>query len=106
LSGSKPVVEDLRLQDSRQVETDELAWDGLPMDSINVAIFEPDPTTYEAVKKSPATATLQPPVLTDAELMEAEHRVLVAVHAEKADLGEQIELDRDVPKSSQGAVIV
>jgi len=71
-----------------------------------VAIFEPDPTTYEAVKKSPATATLQPPVLTDAELMEAEHRVLVAVHAEKADLGEQIELDRDVPKSSQGAVIV
>jgi hypothetical protein len=101
-----PVAEDLRLQDGRQVEIHELAWDVLPMDSINVAIFEPEPTPYEAVSKRPATMALQPPGPTDAELAEDELRVLVAIHAEKADLGEQIELDRDISRSVQRSVIV
>ena len=101
-----PVAEDLRLQDGRRVEIHELAWDILPMDSINVAIFEPEPTLYDAVNKRPTTVALQSPGLTDAELAEAELRVLVAIHAEKADLGEQIDLDRAVPKSGQRSVIV
>jgi hypothetical protein len=101
-----PVAEDLRLQDGRRVEIHELAWDVLPMDSINAAIFEPEPTPYEAVNKRPATVPLQPPGQTDAEMAEAELRVLVAIHAEKADLGEPIELDRDIPRSGQQSVIV
>lgn len=101
-----PVAEDLRLQDGRRVEIHELEWDVLPMDSINVAIFEPEPTPYDAVSKRPATAALQPPGPTDSELAEDELRVRVAIHAEKADLGEQIELDRDISRSVQRAVIV
>jgi len=101
-----PVAEDLRLQDGRRVEIHELAWDILPMDSINVAIFEPEPALYEAVNKRPTTVALQSPGLTETELAEAELRVLVAIHAEKADLGEQIELDRDIPRSGQRSVIV
>ena len=101
-----PVAEDLRLQDGRRVEIHELVWDVLPMDSINVAIFEPEPPLFDALNKRPATVALQPPGLTDAELAEAELRVLVAIHSEKADLGEQIELDRDIPRSGQRSEIV
>jgi len=101
-----PVAEGLRLQDGRQVEVHELAWDVLPMDAINVAIFEPEPTLYDSVSKRPASVALQPPVVTDSELAEAELRARVVIHAEKADLGEQIELDRDIRKYGQGSVLV
>jgi hypothetical protein len=90
----------------RRVEIHELAWDVLPMDSINVAIFEPEPALYDAVSKHPTTVALQSPGPTDAELAEAELRVRVAIHAEKADLGEQVELDRDISKSGQRSVMV
>ena len=100
-----PVGEDLLLQDGHRVEIHELAWDVLPMEAINVAIFEPVPTMDSVIRK-PESVNLQPPGLTDAELAEAELRVRVAIHAEKADLGEQIDLDRDMPRSGQHSVIV
>jgi hypothetical protein len=100
-----PVAEDLRLKDSRQVEVHELAWEVLPMEAINVAIFAPEATPSAEIGR-PSSMAPQPPGLTDAELAEAELRARVAIHAEKADLGEQIELDRDMPRSGQRSVVV
>jgi hypothetical protein len=100
-----PVAEDLRLKDTRQVEVHELAWEVLPMEAINVAIFTPETTPSPEVGR-PAIVAPQRTGLADAELAEAELRARVAIHAEKADLGEQIELDRDTPRSGQRSVVV
>jgi hypothetical protein len=100
-----PVAEDLRLKDTRQVEVHELAWEVLPMEAINVAIFAPEATPPAEIGR-PSIVTPQPLGLTEAELAEAELRARVAIHAEKADLGEQIELDRDMPRSGQRSVVV
>jgi hypothetical protein len=99
------VEEDLRLKDARQVEVHELAWEVLPMDAINVAIFAPE-APLSAEIGHPSSVAPQPPVLTDAELAEAELRARVAIHAEKADLGEQIEFYRDAPRSGKRLVVV
>jgi hypothetical protein len=100
------IEEDLRLQDGRLVELHELAWDVLPMDAIDVSIFEPEPMLFAPVNKLPTNVALQPPVVTDSELAEAELRARVALHTEKADLGEQIDLDRDQLSSGQRSVVV
>jgi hypothetical protein len=100
-----PVEEDLRLNDARQVEVHELAWEVLPMEEINVAIFAPEVAPSAEIGR-PSSVAPQPSGLTDAELAEAELRARVAIHAEKADLGEQIELDRDIPRSGQRSVVV
>lgn len=100
-----PVAEDFRLQDTRQVEIHELAWEVLPLEAINVAIFAPD-TTFLTGSGHPVAMAPQLPGLSDVELAEAELRARVAIHAEKADLGEQIELDLDMPKSGQRSVVV
>jgi len=100
-----PVEEDLRLQDARQVEIQEIAWEVLPMEAINEAIFEPE-TTPASLNKRPANPPVLPAAVSDAELAEAELRARVAIHAEKADLGEPIELDRDIAKTGQPSVIV
>jgi hypothetical protein len=100
-----PIAEDLRLKDTRQVEVHELAWEVLPMEAINVAIFAPEPALSPEIGR-PSSVAPQPPGLTDAELAEAELRARVAIHAEKADLGEPIELDRDIPGSGQRSVVV
>lgn len=100
-----PVAEDLWLQDSRHVEVHELAWQILPMEAINVAIFEPEPTLFPVIKH-PGIVSLEPPVVTDSELAEAELRARVALHAEKADLGEQIDFDSDLPTVGHRSVVV
>ncbi len=100
-----PIAVNLRLRDTRQVEVNELAWEVLPMEAINPAIFAPE-TPLPAEIGRPSSVTPQPPGLTDAQLAEAELRARVAIHAEKADLGEQIELDRDIPRSGQRSVVV
>jgi hypothetical protein len=100
-----PVEEYLRLKDTRQVEIHELAWQVLPMEAINVAAFAPEAAPPPEIGPSSSVAPKHP-ALTDAELAEAELRARVAIHAEKADLGEQIELDRDMPKPGQRSVVV
>jgi hypothetical protein len=100
-----PVAEDLLLRDSRDVKVQELAWEVLPMEAINVAIFEPEPTVYTVIRH-PESVPLQPPGPTEPELGEAELQARVAIHSEKADLGEQIELDREISKSGQMSVVV
>jgi hypothetical protein len=100
-----PVEEYLRLKDARQVEVHELAWQVLPMEAINVAIFGPEAVPPPEVVR-PSSVAPQPPGLTDADLAEAELRARVAIHAEKADLGEQIELDRDTRSFGQRSVVV
>jgi hypothetical protein len=100
-----PVAEDLRLKDARQIAVHELAWEILPMEAINEAIFEPKPAP-DALNSRPASVPLQAAGVTDPELAEAELRARVAIHAEKADLGEPIELDRDIPRSGQRSVVV
>src|SRR3984893_3917021 len=100
-----PVEEYLRLKDTRQVEIHELAWQVLPMEAINVAVFAPEAAPPPEVGPSSSVAPKHP-ALTDAKLADAELRARVAIHAEKADLGEQIELDRDMPRSGQRSVVV
>jgi len=77
----------------------------LSMEVINAAIFAPE-AAPSAENGRPSSVTPQPPALSDAELAEAELRARVAIHFEKADLGEQIELDRNIPRSGQRSVIV
>jgi anti-sigma factor RsiW len=92
-----PVAEDLRLKDRRQVEVRELAWEVIPMEAINPAIFTVEPTPYPLLAHPLFRGPVGP---TDAELAEAELQVRVAMHAEGADLGEQIELDREKADSA------
>jgi hypothetical protein len=100
-----PVEEDLRLQDARQVEVHELAWEVLPMEAINVSIFAPE-TMQSAGIGHPSSLAAQPAGLTDAELAEAELQARLAIHDEKADLGEQIELVRRASRLGQRLVVV
>ena len=99
-----PVSENLRLQDTRQVEVDELAWEVLPMDAINPAIFAPESMLPPELIR-PANLAPPPQLPTDADLTESELQARVAIHAERADLGEQIELDRDT-RSGQRSVLI
>jgi hypothetical protein len=100
-----PVAEDLRLQDTREVKVNELVWEVLPMESINQAIFVSDATLPPEFKRAGNVGTRSPSVI-DAELAEAELQARIAIHAEKADLGEQIELDRDIKVPGQRSLVV
>ena len=92
------------MRDERRVEVHELAWEIFPMEAVNEAIFEPE-TTPAALNKRLATPQCCLPAVSDAELAEAELRARVAIHAEKADLGKPIELDRDIPKTGQPSLV-
>jgi hypothetical protein len=93
-----PIAAILLLHDARQVEVTELVWDVLPLEAVDPAIFSTEPIKPLDGARS---ANLVPPPSspTDAELAESELQARVAIHAEGADLGEQIELDRDLPAS-------
>lgn len=98
-----PVAEDFRLKDSHQVEVNELAWEVISLEALNPDIFAPEPRPSPAVVRS---ENLRPPPSlgpTKAELAEAELQARMAIHAERADLGEQLELDAN---SDQRAVVV
>src|SRR6266853_2271524 len=86
----------LLLHDARQVEVTELGWNVFPLEAVDPAIFSTEPMRPLEVAHS---VNLVPPPSspTDAELAESELQARIAIHAEGADLGEQIELDRDVP---------
>jgi hypothetical protein len=104
-----PIAAILLLHDARQVEVTELVWNVIPMEAVDPAIFLTEPVKPLDVAR---TANLVPPPSspTDAELAESELQARVAIHAEGADLGEQIELDRDLSvarrSSSEGSVVV
>jgi hypothetical protein len=104
-----PIAAILLLHDARQVEVTELVWNVLPLEAVDPAIFSTEPVKPLDVARS---ANLVPPPSspTDAELAESELQARVAIHAEGADLGEQIELDRDLlastPGSSERSVVV
>src|SRR6202790_3955101 len=93
-----PIAAILLLHDARQVEVTELVWHVLPLEAVDPAIFSTEPIKPLDGARS---ANLVPPPSspTDAELAESEPQARVAIHAEGADLGEQIELDRDLPAS-------
>ncbi len=104
-----PIAAILLLQDARQVEVTELVWNVFPLEAVDPAIFSTEPMRPLEVAHS---ANLVPPPSspTDAELAESDLQARVAIHAEGADLGEQIELDRDLPaarpNSSERSVVV
>jgi hypothetical protein len=100
-----PVAEDILLQDTSEVEVKELAWEVLPIEAVNPTIFSPGPTLPPEIAR-PANLVSPSQGLTDAQLAEAELQARVAMHAERADLGEQIELDRNTPSSGQRSVII
>ena len=104
-----PIAAILLLHDARQVEVTELVWNVLPFEAVDPAIFSTEPVRPLDVGRS---ANLVPPPSSpsDAELAESELQARVAIHAEGADLGEQIELDRDLPasrpSSSERSVVI
>jgi hypothetical protein len=104
-----PISAILLLHDARKVEVTELVWNVLPLEAVDPAIFSTEPSKPLDGARS---ANLVPPPSspTDAELAESELQARVAIHAEGADLGEQIELDRDLPasrpSSSERSVVV
>jgi len=100
-----PVEEELRLRDAREVEIEEMAWDVLPMEVVNPAIFSRESTAYGEIER-PTSLPLPPQGPSNAQLAEAELRGRVALHIAGADLGEQIELDRSTSSPSQHSVIV
>jgi hypothetical protein len=103
MSDFHPIAATLLLHDTRQVEITELAWDVLPLEAVDPAIFSTEPMRPVDVTRS--AELVQPsPSPNDTELAESELQARVAIHAEGADLGEQIELDRDAlaPKPSSG----
>src|ERR1700676_312707 len=93
-----PIAAILLLHDARQVEVTELVWNVLPLEAVDPAIFSTEPIKPLDGARS---ANLLPPPSSpsDAELAESELQARVAIHAEGADLGEQIELDRELPAS-------
>jgi hypothetical protein len=86
------------LHDARQVEVTELVWNVFPLEAVDPAIFSTEPMRPLDVARL-ADLVPPPPSPSDAELAESELQARVAIHAEGADLGEQIELDRDLPAS-------
>ena len=104
-----PIAAILLLHDARQVEVTELVWNVLPFEAVDPAIFSTEPVRPLDVGRS-ANLVSPPSSPSDAELAESELQARVAIHAEGADLGEQIELDRDLPaarpSSSERSVVV
>src|SRR5207244_1650186 len=88
------VAEQFRLRDMRLVEISELAWEIMPLDAVNPTTFVVEPPRLSVV---PTMVLSLPPGPTDAELAESELRARLTLHAERADLGEEIELDLDTP---------
>jgi hypothetical protein len=104
-----PIAAILLLHDARTVEVTELVWNVLPLEAVDPAIFSTEPS--KPVDGARQANLLAPPASpTDAELADSELQARVAIHAEGADLGEQIELDRDLPasrpSSSERSVVV
>jgi anti-sigma factor RsiW len=99
-----PIAAILRLHDTRQVEVTELVWDVFPMEAVDPTIFSTEPMRTPDVPHS-ANLVPPPPPPSDAELAESELQARVAIHAEGADLGEQIELDRDPAVSKPASVV-
>lgn len=81
------VAEQLRLKDMRLVEISELDWEVIPLEAVNPAVFVVEAAPPPVVPRSTGP--------TDTELAESELQARLALHAERADLGEGIELDRD-----------
>jgi len=98
MSDFHPIAATLLLHDTRQVEVTELVREVFPMEALDPAIFSTEPMRPLDVARS-ANRVQPPPTPSDAELAESELRVRVAIHSEGADLGEQIELDRDLSPS-------
>jgi hypothetical protein len=103
-SDSHPIAAILLLHDARQVEVTELVWDVFPMEVVDPTIFSTEPMRTPDVARSANLVPTATPV-SDAELAESELQARVAIHAEGADLGEQIEFDHDPPGSKPTSVM-
>jgi len=102
-----PVEEEVRLQDAREVEIREMAWDVLPMEAVNPAIFSQEQEEVRhAESQRPVSLFTPAQGPSDSQLAEAELQARVAMHVAGADLGEPIELGRSTAGSNQRSVIV
>jgi hypothetical protein len=104
-----PIAAILLLHDARQIEVTELVWNVIPFEAVDPAIFSTEPVKPLDVVRS-SILVPPPPSPSDAELAESELQARVAIHAEGADLGEQIDLDRELsasrPSPSERSVVV
>jgi hypothetical protein len=92
-----PVAEIFYLSDAERVEVTELAWEVIPMEAIDSGIF----ATPYVPSRAPLRSALPTPMgPSDAELAETELRARIALHAEGADLGEQIEFQLNKSNSA------
>lgn len=90
-----PVAEYVRLDGTQQVEVKELTWEVIPVEMVDPAIFGVETRASPAAPRT--TFRIPAPAgPTEAELAEAELETRLAMHTERADLGEQIEI-RNTP---------
>jgi len=86
-----PVEEGIVLQDSQRIEIAELNYQVFELESIDLALFATPPPLLLPSLKSSANA---PPGPSEADLAESELEVRMALHSARADLGEEIEIER------------
>ncbi len=86
-----PVEEGIVLQDSQRIEIAELNYQVLELENVNLALFATPPPLLLPSPKSSASV---PPGPSEADLAESELEVRMALHSARADLGEEIEIER------------
>jgi hypothetical protein len=98
-----PIAEVFYLGDSRLIEVTELAWQVIPMEAIDSDIFAGMHVSLPGAVHPTVAVSSEP---TDAELAETELRARIALHAEGADLGEQIEFDHSNSSAAFRSLII
>jgi len=86
-----PVEEGIVLQDSQRIEIAELNYQVFELENVNLALFATPPPVLLPTLKSSAGV---PPGPSEADLAESELEVRMALHSARADLGEEIEIER------------
>lgn len=95
-----PLAERLVLQDERTIEISELAGEVLSSDDLDRIIFKPEPRL--PTPPLSAQAAREPQLPTDAQLLAAELQARIALHAARADLGEEVEV---LPRSGVSVLV-
>jgi len=86
-----PVEEGIVLQDSQRIEIAELNYQVFELENVNLALFATPPPLLLPTLKSSVSV---PPGPSEADLAESELEVRMALHSARADLGEEIEIER------------
>jgi hypothetical protein len=86
-----PIEEGIVLQDSQRIEIAELNYQVFELENVDAALFATPPPL---LLPSPKSSASFPPGPSETDLAESELEVRMALHSARADLGEEIEIER------------